>query len=64
MMTEQLDNNDLLGYVFGFEGSPAESYVLERGISKETAELLCNVSLPISKSKATAVKQAYLWSKR
>ena len=37
-MTEQLDNNDLLGYVFGFEGSPAESYVLERGISKETAE--------------------------
>lgn len=38
MMTEQLDNNDLLGYVFGFEGSPAESYVLERGISKETAE--------------------------
>lgn len=38
MMTEQLDSNDLLGYVFGFEGSPAESYVLERGISKETAE--------------------------
>lgn len=37
-MTEQIDNNDLLGYVFGFEGSPAESYVLERGISKETAE--------------------------
>lgn len=38
MMTEQIENNDLLGYVFGFEGSPAESYVLERGISKETAE--------------------------
>lgn len=38
MMTEQIANNDLLGYVFGFEGSPAESYVLERGISKETAE--------------------------
>ena len=37
-MTKQLDNNDLLVYVFGFEGSPAESYVLERGISKETAE--------------------------
>ena len=37
-MTEQIANNDLLGYVFGFEGSPAESYVLERGISKETAE--------------------------
>ena len=37
-MTEQIGNNDLLGYVFGFEGSPAESYVLERGISKETAE--------------------------
>ena len=37
-MTDQIDNNDLLGYVFGFEGSPAESYVLERGISKETAE--------------------------
>lgn len=36
-MTAQ-NNNNLLGYVFGFKGSAAESYVLERGISKETAQ--------------------------
>ena len=35
-----------------------------KSLSKEAAELSCNVSLPISKSKANAVKQAYLWSKR
>ncbi len=35
-----------------------------KSLNKEVAELSCNVSLPISKSKASAVKQAYLWSKR
>ena len=35
-----------------------------KALGKETTELNCNVVLPISKSKATAVKQAYLWSKR
>ncbi len=35
-----------------------------KSLNKETAQLSCNASLPISKSKASAVKQAYLWSKR
>ncbi len=35
-----------------------------KSLNKEVAELSCNVSLPISKSKSSAVKQAYLWSKR
>ena len=33
-------------------------------LNKETAELTCGTRLPISKSKAAAVKQAFLWSKR
>jgi DNA-binding LytR/AlgR family response regulator len=33
-------------------------------LNKETAELTCGTRLPISKSKAASVKQAYLWSKR
>lgn len=34
----QQTNNDLLFYSHWFEGSAAESYVLQRGISKETAK--------------------------
>ena len=33
-------------------------------LDKESVKLSCGTTLPISKSKATAVKQAYLWSKR
>ncbi|MBR0535335.1 MAG: response regulator transcription factor [Clostridia bacterium] len=35
-----------------------------KALNKETAELSCGTILPISKSKTTTVKQAYLWSKR
>lgn len=35
-----------------------------KSLNKDSAELSNKVSLPISKSKATAAKQAYLWSKR
>ena len=33
-------------------------------LNKETVEISCGSILPVSKSKATSVKQAYLWSKR
>ena len=35
-----------------------------KGVKKDSAELLNGVVLPVSKSKATVVKEAYLWSKR
>ena len=35
-----------------------------KSVSKDSAELLNGESLPVSKSKATAVKNAYLWAKR
>lgn len=37
-MSERFDSNDLRMYTTFFEGSSAEAYILERGISKETAE--------------------------
>ena len=35
-----------------------------KGVKKDSVDLLNGVALPVSKSKATAVKEAYLWSKR
>lgn len=35
-----------------------------KSVSKDSAELLNGEILPVSKSKATAVKNAYLWAKR
>ena len=35
-----------------------------KALSKEAVELSGNITLPVSKSRATAVKEAYLWSKR
>lgn len=35
-----------------------------KALNKASAELTCSITLPVSKSKATAVKQAFLWSKR
>lgn len=35
-----------------------------KALNKDSAELTCSITLPVSKSKATAVKQAFLWSKR
>ena len=35
-----------------------------KSVSKDSAELLSGEILPVSKSKATAVKNAYLWAKR
>ena len=36
--TDQSNDNELLSYLCWFEGSAAEAYVLQRGISKETAK--------------------------
>lgn len=35
-----------------------------KGVKKDSVDLLNGVTLPVSKSKASAVKEAYLWSKR
>ena len=35
-----------------------------KSVKKDSAELLNGVTLPVSKSRATAVKEAYLWAKR
>ena len=35
-----------------------------KSVSKDSAELLNGEILPVSKSKASAVKNAYLWAKR
>ena len=35
-----------------------------KSVKKDCAELLNGVTLPVSKSRATAVKEAYLWAKR
>ena len=35
-----------------------------KSVKKDSAELLSGVVLPVSKSRATAVKEAYLWAKR
>ena len=35
-----------------------------KSVKKDSAELINGVTLPVSKSRATAVKEAYLWAKR
>lgn len=35
-----------------------------KSLTKEDAKLVSNVTLPVSKSRANAVREAYLWSKR
>ena len=60
-------------YVFSGYEVKAFRYILKtdlvnarkiKSVSKDSAELLNDEILPVSKSKASAVKNAYLWAKR